>query len=172
MGARALCVLPLAFFCAHAATYLRRGEGVEILWCCTVANLLVGAALLLGAARLNAIGVSWLVFGDGLWLIGLLAGAPLLATSLLTHLGGLLVGLLAVRRLGWPRRTPLWALGALMGLQLVSRLATPAARNINLAFAIPAGFEGWYPSYPVYYATMLPLTLAAFYLTERLCASS
>jgi len=61
-------------------------------------------------------------------------------TSVLTHGGGLLLGLVGLRRLGLPRGA--WWKGAvvLVALTAVSRLVTPAPDDVNLGFSVlPAG---------------------------------
>ena len=88
---RLLGLLTLGFFAVHAGGYLWRGDPYGVLWCCTMANLVVGCGLILGVPRLNAIGVCWLFYGNGLWIADLLVSHELLPTSILTHWGGLFV---------------------------------------------------------------------------------
>jgi hypothetical protein len=166
---RLLGLLSVGFFAVHAAGYFLRGEPYEVLWCCTVANLGIGVALLTGSPRLNAIGLCWLVYGNGLWLADVVVSRHLIPTSILIHIGGPLISFFALRRLGWPRRTYVAATLALMGLQLFSRVTTPPQKNINVAFGLPAGFEWMFPNYPAYYAVMLAIALAVFFATERAC---
>ena len=101
-----LGVLALVCYAVHAGYHVWRGHAVDALWACHVAALLIAAGALLGRARPAAIGVSWLAFGDVLWLLDLLGGGEFFPTSLLTHVVGLGIGLVVLRRLGWP--SPSW----------------------------------------------------------------
>jgi hypothetical protein len=156
----------LAGFLAHAAAHIARGTPEDILWMCNLAALLVAVGLLLGRARPLAVGVSWLLIGDVLWAIDVLAGGELLLTSPLTHLLGLAAGIFGIRKLGFPAATwPIAALG-LIALQEACRWITPARSNVNVAFSLYAGAEMIFPSFWLYRATLLVLAAACFAVTE------
>lgn len=125
-----------------------------------------GAGLLLRRPTLVAISTSWLVLGDILWAVDLLSGGVFYPTSLLTHVGGLAIGLLALRRSGWPEGTWWRALLALAALQQCTRLLTPPAANVNLAFSVYPGWEPLFPHYSAYWAALLLLAASSFRATE------
>jgi hypothetical protein len=162
-----LGLLPLLFFAAHAGFHAAHGRPHEILWTCTMANLVLGAGLLWRRPGVVATAVSWLVLGNLLWAVDLLSGGEFYATSLLTHVAGLGVGWLGVRRLGWPAGTWWRAVAALAALQQLTRLLTPARANVNLAFSVYAGSAAWFPSYGLYWASLLLLSAAVFLAVER-----
>ena len=88
-----------------------------------------------------AVGVCWVLFGLPIWLLDLATGGTLNPTSVFTHVGGPAVGILALRRLGWPAGVWWKASIAEAALLLLTRLVAPPERNINLVFAaFLAGF--------------------------------
>jgi len=164
-GALAAAGLCFLFYGAHAAWYAAHGRPLaNLLWACHLGTLLVGGGLLFSSAATNAVGVLWLCLGIPLWILDLRAGGELVPTSILTHLGGLAIGAWGVRRLGFPAYAALPAVAGLLALNLVSRQVTPPAENVNLAFAVWHGWEGYFPSHPLYIATLLAGSAVAFAL--------
>lgn len=147
----------LGFFAAHAGQYLVRGQPEQALWACHVGSALVGLGLLLRRPSLNAVGTVWLLAGLPLWLYDLSRGGEFIPTSILTHGGGLIVGLFGARRLGVP--TGLWwkVLLGLAPLYALSRWLTPPEANVNLSQRIHPGSEPYFPSYPFYVASLAVL---------------
>ena len=68
-------------------------------------------------------------------------------SSTLAHLGGFSVGMLALRRVRMDGRAWLYAFGWYFVVQLLSRLLTPAAMNVNLSHRIQDGWEQTFSSY-------------------------
>jgi hypothetical protein len=112
------------------------------------------------------IGTLWLGMGTPLWISDLAGGAEFMPTSLFTHVAALLIGLYGVARLGIPTGTWWRAAFALAGLMLATRLVTPAAGNVNVAFAIHPSADRYFSSHVVYVATMLGLAAGYFLLFE------
>ena len=160
--------LACAFYAVHAGVHLARGHPEELLWACHLGALWVGLGLLLRQPALHAIGFLWLCVGTVLWGIGLAGGGELIPTSLLTHVGGLAVGGLAVWTLGMPRHSWWRALLAFLVLQQLCRWLTPAAANLNLAHAVWPGWETRFPSYLLYQLMLLAIAGASFALIEWL----
>ena len=170
-GDRRRCVLAalaLAFFCVHAGRHALAGHAHEALWSCTLSNALIGLGLLRAWSLPAAIGVCWLCMGNLTWLADLALGGELLATSLLTHIGGLTVGVLGLRGLGWPRHAWLWSAAAMLALQELSRLVTPPAANVNLAFSVYTGWERVYPSYRVFWLILFTEAVLVYVLADQL----
>lgn len=164
--ARLWGALAVAFYAVHASTHLARGHPEELLWACHLGSLLVGVGILLRSPRLNAVGFLWLCVGNFLWLLDLATGAALLPTSLLTHLGGLLVGGWGLLYFGMPRHSAWLALLGFVLLQQSCRWATPAAANVNVAHRVWAGWEEAFPSYLAYQVLLLSLGAAGFLVLE------
>jgi len=156
----ALGLAAVAFYLAHAAESLLRREPENVLWVCNLGTLIVGLALLLGWPTLNAIPTFWIAAGLPLWIYDLAKGGEFLWTSTLTHGGGLLLGLLGLRRLGLPRATWWKATVALIPLIALCRVATPTKLNINLSHAAYPGWETTFPSHLVYILSLFALFAA------------
>ena len=163
-----LGLLAFAFYAIHAGVHLANGEAQDLWWVCHVATLLVGVGFCLGTAAPIAIGFLWLCVGDALWLLELAGGEPLLPSSLLTHVGGFLLSLYGLRLYGLPRGTWWQAVVALLAMQQLTRWLTPAEANVNVAFAVWKGWEGWFPSYLVYRIVLTAGAAAIFAVLEWL----
>jgi hypothetical protein len=162
-----LGVLALGFFAAHGGYHLLHGRPHDVLWICTVAPALVGVGLLGSWPAWVGVGVLWLVAGLPLWLLDLAGGGEFLPTSLLTHLGGLGVGLYGLWRLGLPAGVWWKAFLGLAVLQQLCRWLTPRAANVNLAFTVHPGWESWFPSYRWSWLALAGLLLVVFFALEQ-----
>jgi hypothetical protein len=121
---------------AHALDSLWLGQGADLLWMCNLGGLLLALGLWRAAPWLVALSASWLVLGVPLWALDVLATGQTRLSSIFSHLGGLLLALYGVYRLGWPPRTWLLASLGLAGLLVVCRTLTPAQANVNLVFEV------------------------------------
>jgi hypothetical protein len=156
----------LACYAIHAGFHLINGRPEEVLWMCHLGAALVGIGLLCSSAVTNGIGTLFLCVGTPLWLMYLAGGGEFYPTSCFPHLGGLAIGLYGVRRLGLRQGTWWKAVTALITLILVCRLVTPAAANVNVAFAIYPGWEKFFPSHPIYLAVMMAQSTVYFFICE------
>jgi hypothetical protein len=161
-----LGLLALAFYAVHCAYHVRQGHPEDVLWACHVAAAVVGVGLLGGWATVVAVGVTWLVAGVPLWVFDVATGGEFNPTSVLTHVGGLVVGLVGLWHLGMPSQVWWKALLALAALQQLCRWVTPREANVNVAFAVYPWMEPYFASYWRYCAAMLLLFGAAFFVTE------
>jgi hypothetical protein len=161
---RLLGVLALVCYAIHGGAHLLKNQPEDLLWACHIGAALVGVGLLAGSARLNGIGVLFLILGTPLWIMDLLAGGEFLPTSCFTHLGGLAIGLVGVRRLGMPRSAWWQASAALVALIFLCRLITPREANVNVAFDIQRGWEKYFPSHAVYLVTMIGQATVYFFI--------
>lgn len=165
---RVLGTLALAFFAIHAANHLRRGEPHDLMWICNLAPLVLGIGCVEESALLGALPFLWLSFGTPLWLLDISTGGELIVTAILTHVGGLVVSIGAVRLLGMPNGSWYKAAGVLAGIVGVSRLLTPREYNVNLSHSVWAGWESYFPNYGIYFALLLATSTSVFFATERL----
>ena len=167
---KTLGVIAIACYGIHAAVSVKRGEPQDLLWACHIAALLVGIGLLLGSVTLNAIGLLWSSVGTAFWILYLATGGELIAASFLTHGSALVAGTIGVRRLGMPRGAAWKAMAAFVLLWIATRVLTPPSANVNLAFAVYDGWQGWFSTYPIYLAMLLLIGCAAFALGQSLFA--
>lgn len=166
-----LGLLAIALYAVHGGYHLLQHRAADLLWACHMATLAVGVGCLAGSAPVVTVGLSLLVFGLPLWVVDMATGGELLLTSIGTHVGGLVVGVLATRQLGWPEGTWWKAVAVSLVILLVTRLLTPAPANINLVFAVAGGWERWFPSHRVYLAGLVAASAGVFFMTERAARS-
>jgi hypothetical protein len=160
-------LLALAFYLVHAGTHLIHRQPENIIWSCHIATVLVGFGFIVGSATLNGIGFLWLLVGNAAWLIDLYNGAALIPTSLLPHVGGFILSIVGLRRFGMPRHVWWKAIVGLLLLQECSRLVTPVAANVNLAFDVWSGWERMFPSYLWFEIATFGTMFVIFFATER-----
>ncbi len=161
---RMLGALALVCYAIHAGYNLLHHRPEDLLWACHIGAAIVGVGLLVGSAQANGVGVLFLVLGTPLWIWYLAEGGEFMPTSCFTHLGGLAIGLYGVCKLGIPRTAWWQATATLVGLIALCRLITPREANVNVAFAIQRGLEGYFPSHPVYLAIMIGLATGYFFI--------
>jgi hypothetical protein len=153
---RLLGFLPLTFFLAQAAHYWRIGELGHMLWMCNIGNLLLAIGLFLNNALLIRVAVIWMFPGLIVWLVYVVVAWGVFLSSTLAHVGGLIVGIFAIRRVGMDRAAWRYALGWYLVIQFLSRVLTPANLNVNLAHYVD---PGWQQTFNAYWKFWLVLTL-------------
>lgn len=157
---RLLGFFPLAFFSAQAIRYWQTGELGHVLWMCNIGNLMLALGLFFEEAILIRIAVIWMVPGVAVWFVyvvptwgmvltGNFSYAELfgVVSSTLAHLGGFAVGIAVLRKVGMDGRAWLYAFIWYFCVQLLSRLVSPAALNVNLSHRIQPGWEQTFSSY-------------------------
>jgi hypothetical protein len=174
---RLLGFLPLAFFSAQAIHYWQINELGHMLWMCNIGNLLLALGLFFEAAILIQVAVIWMVPGVAVWFVyvvptwGMLlsggfsyAGLFGVLSSTLAHLGGFAVGIAVLRKVGMDARAWLYAFIWYFMVQLLSRLVTPAAMNVNLSQRIQAGWEQTFSSYWKFWFVLTMLVGACLWI--------
>jgi hypothetical protein len=157
---RALGFLPLAFFCAQAIHYWQINQLGHMLWMCNIGNLILALGFFFEYAVAIRVAVLWMVPGVVVWIVYVVPTWGMLLTgrfgvaelfgvlsSTLAHIGGFSIGLVAMRRTGMDRRAWLYALWWYFAVQLLSRLVTPSAMNVNVSHNIQSGWEPYFSSY-------------------------
>jgi len=157
---RLLGFLPLTFFFAQAIHYWDINELGNMLWMCNIGNVVLAIGMFLEKRILVRVSVMWMVPGLIVWCIYVVPTWGMLLTgqftwrqlfavmaSSLAHLGGLTIGLVALRRIGMDKRVWLYAFGWYFVMQLFSRLLTPSSMNVNLGHRVQDGFEQSFSSY-------------------------
>jgi hypothetical protein len=160
-GWAALGVAAVSFYAVHAGQYLLRRQPENLLWMCHLGALGVGIGLLSRQIDVVAVGTLWLLVGLPLWLYDLRSGGEFIPTSLLTHVGGLIVGLIGLKGRGLPRGLWWKSVAASLPVLIVSRLLTPPSANINMTYRVHPASESWFPSHALYLATLLGVLAVA-----------
>ena len=144
---RLLGALPLMFFLFQGIHYWRINELGNMLWMCNICNLMLALGLFLCHAQLIRVSVLWMIPGLVVWFIYVVLAWGIFFSSTLAHVGGMLVALVAVKKVGMDRRA--WIYGVLwyFVLQVVSRIFTPANLNVNISHNVDPGWQGTFNSY-------------------------
>ncbi|MDQ3667003.1 MAG: hypothetical protein M3410_10610 [Acidobacteriota bacterium] len=148
--------MPLAFFLAQAGHYWRIDELGHMLWMCNIGNLVLAIGLFLNNALLIRVAVIWMFPGLVVWLVYVALSWGIFLSSTLAHVGGLIVGIFAIRRVGMDRLGWGYALGWYLLMQFLSRVVTPANLNVNAAHHVD---PGWQQTFSIYWKFWLVLTL-------------
>lgn len=144
---RLLGLLPLAFFIAHFWVYSLAElphSTDNMLWMCNVSNLTLAIGLLFDLRWLTRLSVIWLIPGLPLWLLEVVGHGGWMLTSFLTHIGALIVGLVAMRWVRTDKWMWLYAFCWFIFIQQISRMVTSTEYpfwNVNVAHTIYKGYE-------------------------------
>ena len=164
----ALGLAAFGFFLIHGCYQYSHGRWENLLWACHLADLCVGVGLVLGLRSITASGLVMLGFGVPMWLIGLATGGEFYPTSILTHFGGLAVGIIGVRQLGGLRGDWWKAYLLIVALVVLSRLLTPAGMNVNFSHRTWLFARDWLPNLPAHLLTLLACWATGLFAAERL----
>ena len=162
-------ILPLMFFLAQAVHYLHIHEEGHLLWMCNIGNLLLALGMFLDQKLVIRLAVIWAIPGLLLWILyvvptwGLLLAGQFtfgqvfgVISSSLAHLGGIAVGIVALKRVRMDHWTWLYAFIWYLIMQFFSRWLTSAAMNVNLSHRVQ---DGWESSFESYWKFWIVLTL-------------
>jgi hypothetical protein len=165
---RLLGIFPLIFFLAQAEHYWSINELGHLLWMCNIGNLLLAIGLFLEKPLVIRLSAIWMIPGLIVWLLYVVLAWGVFFTSTLAHVGGLIVALFALSRIGMDRTSWRWAFGWYLMVQLASRLVTPAVLNVNLAHAIQPGWERAFQSYWTFWLVLTIVTAIVLWLSGLL----
>ena len=157
---RLLGFLPLLFFLLQGLHYWRTNELGHMLWMCNIGNLLLAVSIFLNRPALMRVAVLWTIPGLIIWIIFVVLPWGLVFSSILAHVGGTLVAMFVLLRVGMDRKTWLYATGWYLIVQLLSRLLTPPELNVNLAHHMQNGWEHTFSRYWQFLLTLDVLTVA------------
>ncbi|MGI9168259.1 MAG: hypothetical protein ACR2G5_18065, partial [Pyrinomonadaceae bacterium] len=161
---RLLGFLPLIFFLGQAIHYWRINELGHMLWMCNIGNLLLALGLFLNRPLFTRVAVIWLIPGLVVWLLYVALAWGLALSSTLAHVGGIVVGLVVLKKVRMDRGAWLYALGWYLVMQLVSRLITPAALNVNVSHTIDPGWQQTFGSYWQFWVVLTITTAILLWL--------
>ena len=165
-------MLAAASFLAHAGRHVFLGSAWDVLWLCNLAPLLLAIGCWRGLPSFVAVALLWETLGTPIWLLNVVSGASWIPTSPLVHLLCPILAFLAARELGWPGGAAYKAALAAAALVLLTRACSPPALNVNVAFAVRAGWEAHFPRYGVFAALVFGGGTGVCFLADRLYARS
>lgn len=165
---RLLGFLPLIFFVAQANHYYRINELGHMLWMCNIGNFVLALGLFLNRPLLIRVSVIWMVPGLLVWFVYVVLAWGIFLSSTLAHAGGFAVGMIALRRVRMDRVAWLYALGWYLVMQLLSRLFSPAALNVNVAHAVDPQWQQLFNSYWKFWIVLLLIAIVLLGLLNLL----
>ena len=157
---RLIGLLPLIFFLAQALHYWRYGGAGNLLWMCNVGNLLLAIGLFLNHRELIRAAAIWTIPGLWIWFQYVFLVNGNFPSSMLAHVGGIIVGMFVLSRVRMDRTAWFYAFIWYLFMQLAARLTTPATMNVNLAHRIQPGWENTFSTYWKFWI-VLTVTVAA-----------
>ena len=160
---RLLGLLPVIFFLAQTVHYWRVGGMGNLLWMCNVGNLLLASGLLCGRRELVRAAAIWTIPGLGIWVRYVVLEYDYVLSSLLAHVGGIVIGLIALRRVRMDRIAWAYAFAWYLILQGAARLITTPELNVNVAFRIQTGWEECFGSYWKFWIVMSAVVAACLW---------
>lgn len=157
----------ILFFLAHACYQHAHGRVENLLWACHLADLGIGIGLLFGSRCITATSLVMLGFGVPMWLVGIATGGEFYPTSVLTHVGGSLVGIYGLRSLGGLHGDWWKAYLAIVLLVVLSRWLTPVAMNVNFAHHTWPFARDWFSTPPGHLMSLFAVWATGLFLTEQ-----
>ena len=164
---RLLGILPLVFFSAQAVHYWRINELGHMLWMCNIGNLLLAVGLFLGRRELIRVAALWLVPGLAVWYWYVIRPYGIVFSSTLAHIGGLIVAMVALRRVRADHNAWAYAFVWYLVVQLLSRWFTPVDFNVNVAQKVQAGWEHTFTSYWKFWLVMTLVVAAGLWVLGK-----
>jgi hypothetical protein len=167
---RSLGWLPLVLFVARLIEYIQVGTPSQVLWMCHLANLLLAAGLFLANPLIIRAAVILLIFGIPPWIVDMFVIRIVTPVSVASHLGGLIVGLLAVSKVrakpwAWPA-----ALACFVFVQIICRFLTPPALNVNTSHRVYDIWKGLISNYWVYWLISTAILAVSLWVIDLLLA--
>jgi hypothetical protein len=161
---RSLGWLPLILFISRFVAYLQLGQPSQMLWMCHLSNLLLSAGLFLANALIIRLSVILIIFGIIPWIVDMFVIRIVTPVSIASHLGGLVVGLLAIAKVRACPWSWLAALGSFVLVQFVCRFVTPPEFNINTAHRVYDIWKDTISSYWLYWVISTSIIGATLWL--------
>jgi hypothetical protein len=126
---------------------------------CHISNLMLAIALFSAWPFLAQISVPWLLFGLPLWIlditqVGIVGGL----TSFGTHVGGLIIGLIALSKMTYNKKVWIYAFVWYLAVQQICRMITSPELNVNIAHNV---YRGWETIFSIYWQYWLVTTISA-----------
>ena len=165
---RLLGMLPLFFFLTQVVHYWRINQLGQLMWMCNIGNLLLALGLFLEQPVVVRLATIWTIPGLVIWFLYVVLVWEVFPSSVLAHVGGLAVAIIALSQYGMDRIAWRWAFGWYLVVQLLSRFITAPELNINLAHAIQPGWDRVFHSYWSFWLVLTIATLVSLWVSGLL----
>ncbi|MBK7599403.1 MAG: hypothetical protein IPJ07_13125 [Acidobacteria bacterium] len=140
-------VLPLLIFLYRLIQYISVGTPDWIMYNCHLSTLLLAVAMLTSWKPGIRIAAIWLVIGLPMWLIDAWVTQVIWVASIVSHLGGFLLAIYAIRKVRATGKSWLPALAWFLFWQLVTRYTTVPELNVNIAHMPYEACKSWFANY-------------------------
>ncbi len=164
---RLMGLLPLSFFAVQTIHYWRFGGLGNLLWMCNLGNVLMGVGLLIGHRELIRAAAIWTLPGLALWVVYVLIPSGLYFSTTLAHVGGFIVGMIALQRVRMDRLAWLYAFAWGVLTQIAARFLSAADLNVNVAHRIQAGWDKTFTSYWKFWVVLMLSVAVTLWLIGR-----
>ncbi len=121
---------------------------------CNVGNLLLAIGLFLNHKELIRAAAIWTIPGLGIWFWFVWLTGSTALSSTLAHVGGIIVGVLVIRRVRMDHVAWLYAFAWYLFMQLLSRTITAPDLNVNVTQRIQPGWEHTFSSFWKFWLVM------------------
>ena len=165
---RLMGLLPLAFFLIQTIHYWRYGGLGNLMWMCNVGNVLLGIGLLLAHRELIRAAAIWTIPGLAIWIRYVLLASGFYFSTTLAHVGGITIGLIALRRVRMDWLAWIYAFAWYLVIQAGARLLTASDLNVNLAHAIQPGWEKLFGSYWKFWIAMAAVVAPGLWVIGKI----
>ena len=162
---RLLGVLPLLFFFAQGIHYWRISQLGHMLWMCNIGLLVLALGLFFEKPLLVRVPAIWTIPGVFMWFFFYVVAWGVFLSSVLVHVGGLIVAAIALKTYRMDRQSWGYACGWSLLVQLISRFFTAPELNVNVAHAVQPGWERTFPSYWMFWLTLTIVMAAVLWLS-------
>lgn len=139
--------LPLLIFLYRLVQYIQVGTPDWIMYNCHVTMVLLSAGMVFGIPLLIRVATIWLVIGLPMWIIDAYFIQELWIASIVSHLGGFLLAIYAIRRVRATGKSWGPAVAWFLLWQMVTRYTTAPELNINIAHTPYEFSRAWFGSY-------------------------
>ena len=164
---RLIGLLPLLLFLYRLAQYFDEGTPDWIMANCNVTLVMLSLGMLACWRMPIRVATIWLTIGVPMWLIDAWVMQVLWIASVLSHVGGWLLGLFALRAVRVSGRSWLPAAGWFFAWQVVTRLTTDPSFNVNIAHAPYEFTKEWFASYWQFWPVCALVVILLTWLVER-----
>jgi hypothetical protein len=163
---RLLSLLPFAFWLGQAVHYWRHDGLPHLLWMCNIGNLLLAIGLFFQINWLSRLAAIWLIPGIVIWLQYIIAWQNFVISSFFVHIGGFVVSLYVLHKLGSSHQMALHAILWYLILQLFCRLFTDPQMNINVAHSVYGDLNKTFDSYWKFWLAATALVVFGMFMIQ------
>ena len=160
-------LLPLLIFLYRLFQYRAEGTPDWIMANCNVTLVMLALGMIAFRELPVRVAAIWLTIGVPMWLIDAWVTQVLWIASIVSHLGGWLLGLFALRHVRITGQSWLPAAGWFFLWQVVTRLTTRPELNVNIAHTPYEFTRGWFSSYWQFWPVCALVVLLLTWMVER-----